>query len=101
MDKATFLAQARTLRTATVPMRDGGEVEVRELTVRERGKLREAINGADPVSAQAQIVAMGCPVLEGDAEAVMDLPGGLVTELSDAILELSGLTEGEQSPKAD
>jgi len=100
MDKQTFLAQASTLRTALVAMRDGSEVEVRELTVRERGKLRDVIGGENPADAQAQIVAMGCPLLEGDAEAVMDLPGGLVSAMADMILKLSGLTEDE-GPKAD
>ena len=98
MNKKDFLA-ACVLRTGTVKLPDGGEVEVRELTVRERSKLREMVSG-DPVSAQAHILAMGCPALEGDHEAALDLPGGLVSTISDAILSLSGLTEPE-APKVD
>ena len=98
MDKQTFLAQNGTLKTCDVPLPSGDTVQVRELTVRERGKLRELTD--DPVTAQARIVALGCPILEGDAEAIMDLPGKMVSDMADAILRLSGLMDDE-SPKAD
>lgn len=97
MTKDELIARCH-LRTREVALPDIGTVEVRELTVRERGQLAE-VSKANASAALAHIVALGCPIMAGDAEAVMDLPSGVVQPLADAILDLCGLKD-ESDPKA-
>jgi len=83
-------------KTSTVDI-DGKSIEIRELTLAERGRLREI--SADPVRGQALIVCISCTMFEeSDVDAVMEMSGDGVTRLADAVLALSGLT-GEEAEK--
>lgn len=86
------------LRTREVTLPDIGTVEVRELTVRDRAKLADAVK-ENASSAAAYIVALGCPILDGNTETVLDMPSSVVQPLADAILDLCGLKD-DSGPKA-
>ena len=81
------------LKTAEHKLPNKKIIILRELTARERGKLREIAEG-DLVAGQAKIVILGCDVLsDGDLDQLQDLPGSLLSKMADVILNLSGLGE--------
>jgi len=92
MDKHTFLSNfAPKVELYELP--GGDTIELQELTLEQRGKLHAAAK-ADPIEGQALIVCMGCKMFtEADIQDVKQLPGDLVTDIADAIIELSGLSE--------
>jgi hypothetical protein len=92
MDKqAFFSAYAPKKEAYSLP--DGGEIEISELTLKQRGRLHASAK-TDPIEAQALVVCMGCALFDdGDLEAVQGMPGDLITDIADAILSLSGLNE--------
>lgn len=95
MNKEQFL-KGFAPKTKTVSI-GKDKIEIKELTLEQRGNLREI--SKDPVRGQAVIVCLGCTMFdETDIDAVMGLSGGVVSELADAILALSGLT-GEEAEK--
>jgi len=95
LNKADFFSIK--LRESTYPLPNGYELPIRELTAAQRGRLRELANQGDPMRANAEIVVMGCPMFEpDDVDAILAMPGGLVTGIADAILELSGIGESAE-----
>ncbi len=92
MDKHTFLSNfAPKKEVFSLP--GGDSIEIQELTLEQRGKLHAAAK-ADPIEGQALIVCMGCVMFaEADIQDVKQLPGDLVSDIADAVLELSGLSE--------
>lgn len=95
MNKSDFL-KGFAPKTKTVDI-DGSSIEINELTLEQRGKLKDM--ATDPVRGQALIVCMGCTMFdESDIEAVMGLSGDAVVKLADEILTLAGLG-GEEAEK--
>jgi len=88
-----FAPQAKTIKL------DNGEVEINELTLEQRSKLHKVI-AKDPVGAPAMIVCLGCSLFtEKDLPEIQALGGKAIAEISDAILELSGLADPEEAEK--
>lgn len=96
MDKAQFLkTHGRKSKVVTV---GGDEIAISELTLGQRSKLMPEIKKS-PINAQVLVVCMGCDLFDennpDDAEAVAGLDPDFLLELSDEILNLSGL--GDES----
>ena len=90
MNKADFFKQG-VCETKAYEMPDGAEITIVGLTVAQRGKMRDAV-AKDSVKGQALVVCMACTDLdEGDIASVMEMDGGLIQSISDAVLEMSGL----------
>lgn len=92
MDKQSFFSQG-ALKTIDYTMPDGKAVVLSALSVAQRGKMRACVS-KDSVKGQALVVCMACDVLdEKDIEAVMGMSGELVADISDKVLEISGLAD--------
>lgn len=92
MSKDKFLAAFQT-KTQKYKFRNGYEITLRGLSVGEREKL---MGFADkPSQAQAFMVTAVCDdISDNDIDAVMALPGDQVSEITDIIMALSGLSPG-------
>lgn len=94
MDKSKFLNSFKP-KSATHKLPDGSEISINELTLEQRGKLMAAAK-KDAMAAQALVVCMGCDMFtETDIKDVSALSGEIVTSIADAILDLSGLSDGD------
>lgn len=92
MDKREFLAAFGPKKKA-YSLPDGSEIELSELTLEQRGKLHQAAK-KDPIEAQALVVCMGCSLFdESDIASIKGMPGDLISDIADAVLEISGLSE--------
>jgi len=98
MDKHSFLSSYAP-KKESYKLPDGEEIAISELTLKQRGKLHVAAK-KDPIDAQALVVCMGCSLFEeSDLDAVKDMPGDLISDIADAILSLSGLSDDEDAEK--
>ena len=94
MDKSKFLASFKP-KSSSHKLPDGEEITIHELTLEQRGKLMAAAK-KDAMSAQALVVCMGCELFtEADLKDVCKMSGEIVTQIADAILDVSGLSEGD------
>lgn len=85
------------LKSCAFELPNGKTLQLRELTAKERGKLREITDG-DMIEAQAKIVILGCDLLsDDDLEKLVNLPGSLLTDMADKVLLLSGLADKEEA----
>jgi len=92
MNKDDFFSAA--VRMTKCVKVNGIDVDIRELTARDRQQMRTATQeGKTPDEVSALIVRLGCAMFDdGDLDRLRDLPGGVLETLTDSILELSGLT---------
>lgn len=96
MDKSSFMA-AFAAKTESYTLPNGAEVELRELTAEQRGKLH-TVSQKDATEAQALVVAMSCPCLdEGDTQDLLQLPAGDLDAMANKVLQLSGLVEESEA----
>ncbi|MCP5018061.1 MAG: hypothetical protein GY938_22725 [Ketobacter sp.] len=92
MDKQSFLSNYAPKRSSHA-LPDGQEIGINELTLEQRGKLHQAAK-KDPIEAQALVVCMGCDLFtEKDIPAVKGMPGDLISDIADAVLGISGLSD--------
>lgn len=78
---------------------NGMTVAISGLTVGQRKKFYDA-SKEDLFHAQALVVCMGCAEFtEDDVEEVLQLDSQSITELADAILKKSGLSDDEDEEK--
>ncbi len=97
MDKSKAIALL-SVKTGKVDI-DGESFQINDLTIGQRGKIRAAIR-KDDVRGQALIVCLGCETFdESDMDVVLASSGKKVSDLADAILDLSGL--GDDKGKKD
>lgn len=77
------------------------EYNVRELSVRQRKAVFDAFKAdSDAAIMGAQLIVYGCrEFADKTTDQVMDLPGSLFDELSNAVAEISGMGAGDSDEK--
>lgn len=94
MDKQQFFGSF-SLKSETIDV-NGMPVKIRELNAGERGRIATFVTTSNPVDGQALMVAMACDMFdESDVDNIKALPVDALTQLSDAIINLSGLGDDD------
>jgi hypothetical protein len=87
-------------QTKTVEI-NGESFTVKELSARQRKEALKLYNDkADPIDIQAHYIKMGVEKFKDSlTEDILDIPGSAFTELVEAVMEISGLTDKEDEVK--
>lgn len=92
LDKSAFFAATR-LATATVTVEGFGDIEIKELDLKQRNQLRN-IDKEDLDIGMAKVIVLACDSFDDDdVVALASMKSKVRIDLFNKILEISGLGE--------
>lgn len=95
IDKTAFFAATR-LATAKVPVDGFGDIEIRELDLRQRAALRDLDKDNQDIS-MAKVIILSCDDFnDDDVDALANMKSKVRIDLFNKILEISGLGEAKK-----
>lgn len=100
MDATQFFSNYAARKTL-FDLPDGGQIELRELSLGQRSKVLDELR-KDAIRGQAAVVAESCPLFTAqDIDKLLDMPGQLIADMAAVVLEISGLGDDEKNSESD
>lgn len=100
MNKKEFFAK-HSARAESITLDDGTELEILEISAKQRAGFLDMFKDKGPTYGQAYLVAASCSMFDendsGDIESLLELPSVTLSEIADAVSRFNGFGGDEET----